>query len=439
MTQVPADLGDVTSRETAVGLDALDPLAGFRSGFQISDPDLCYLAGNSLGRLPLPVITAVDRFLTEEWGTQLVDGWSHWLDEAQSTGDVLGEAILGAAPGQSLVQDTTSMNFYQLCVAAVRARPGRRTVIIDSGNFPTDRYILAGIAEAMDLHLVTLDNDGTGGRGSVAVDSHLETIAPAALAEHLNEDVALVTLQVVQYRSGARQDVPGITHIVHQHGALVLWDASHAGGCVDLRLDDWDVDLAVGCTYKYGNSGPGAPAWSYVNRRLQDALRVPIQGWFANEDQFDMGPVFTPANGIRGFEVATPPLMGLRAVAASHAMIREAGMGAISQKVSLGTQLMVALFDEWLAPLGFTLGTPRAAIDRGAHITVSHPEARTMARAMRVLARTIGDYRAPDSIRLAMSPLPTSYAEVWDGMARMRDLVATGQYRDVPESSTRVT
>lgn len=410
-----------TERAYAEALDAADPLAGYRDLFHIADPDVCYLDGNSLGRLPLATPAAVQQFLTQEWGAELVDGWSHWLAEARTVGDLVGRATLGASPGQTLVQDTTSANLYQLCVAAIKARPGRRTVIIDAANFPTDRYILAGIAEAMDLNLVVLDND----RGDELVDLPL------------SDDVALVTLQIVQYRSGSRQDVPGITAAVREAGGLVVWDAAHAAGSIDLHFDDWGVDLAVGCTYKYGNSGPGATAWLYVSHDMQD-LRVPIQGWFANSRQFEMGPAFEPAEGIRRFQIASPGILGLRAVATSYAMIEDAGMAAIAEKAARGTQLMIDLFDAWLAPLGFGLLTPRDPDQRGGHITITHPDARQIAAAMRTLTKTIPDFRMPDGIRVAISPLPTSYTEVWDGLDRMRRLVESGRYREV-EAAGEVT
>ncbi len=426
---------DPTDRSTAQALDTADPLAGYKEQFHISDPDLCYLDGNSLGRLPLATLPALTDLLTNEWGDELVDGWAHWIDEAQTTGDLLGRATLGADPGQTLVQDTTSANFYQLCSAAIAARPGRKKILIDSANFPTDRYILAGIAHSMDLDLVILDNDGSG---AVPITSDCEQISVGALDEHLDDSVALVTLQVVQYRSGTLQDVPGLTELVRSHGALTVWDASHAAGSVDLQFDEWGVDLAVGCTYKYGNSGPGAPAWLYVNAARQDELRVPIQGWFANRDQFDMGPTFEPAAGIRRFQIATPPVMGLRAVQVAYQMIAEAGMAAISAKARQGTELMINLYDAWLAPLGFSLLTARDPQHRGGHITIGHPDAKQIAAAMRILTKTIPDYRVPDSIRLAISPLPNSYTEVWDGFDRLRELVTSRRYVEVG-STGRVT
>jgi kynureninase len=434
-----AQYGEPTERSTALALDAADPLAKYKQAFQISDPDLCYLDGNSLGRMPLASIKAVNDFLTSEWGTELVDGWAHWIDEAQAAGNLLGRATLGAAEGQTLVQDTTSVNFYQLCNAAIKARPGRKTVIIDSSNFPTDRYILEGIAKDLGLNLITLNNDGMGGPGQVDVDADCELITPEVLEPFLNDDVALVTLQVIHYRSGSRPDVKAITDLVRRHGGLVVWDASHAGGAIDLQFDEWGVDLAVGCTYKYGNSGPGSPAWLYVAKSMQSQVLPTIQGWFANDKQFEMGPFFEPAEHIRRFQIASPSIMGIRAVQASYSMIEEAGMKTISEKAALGTELILALFDAWLAPLGFSLLTPRDHNRRGGHITVGHPDAKKIAAAMRSMTNTIPDYRTPNSIRLAIAPLPTSYTEIYDGLQRMRDLVASKKYQEIQDNGSRVT
>jgi kynureninase len=434
-----AEYGEATNRSTALALDAADPLAKYKQAFQISDPDLCYLDGNSLGRMPLASVKAVNDFLTQEWGTELVDGWAHWIDEAQAAGNLLGRATLGAAEGQTLVQDTTSVNFYQLCLAAIKARPGRKTVIIDASNFPTDRYILAGIANDLGLNLITLNNDGMGGPGQVDVQADCELITAEILEPFMNDDVALVTLQVIHYRSGSRPDVKAITDLVRKHGGLVVWDASHAGGAIDLQFDKWGVDLAVGCTYKYGNSGPGSPAWLYVAKEIQPQVLPTIQGWFANDKQFEMGPFFEPATDIRRFQIASPSIIGIRAMQASYEMIEEAGMQAISEKAALGTDLILALYDAWLAPLNFTLLTPRDQNKRGGHITVGHPDAKKIAAAMRSMTNTIPDYRTPDSIRLAIAPLPTSYTEIFDGLQRMRDLVASKKYLEIQDSGSRVT
>ena len=433
------NFGLATEEATAIALDKADKLASFRAEFFIADENLCYLDGNSLGRLPKRSIEKVNHFLTEEWGTELVDGWSHWIDEAQPAGDLLGRATLGAAAGQVLVCDTTSVNFYQLCVAAIQARPNRKTIIIDSSNFPTDRFVLQGIAEQFGLNLITLSNDGSGGPGAVSVESENEMITTEILKPFLSEDVALVTLQAIHYRSGSRPEIKAITDLVRSFGGLVVWDASHAAGAIELDFDKNGVDLAVGCTYKYGNSGPGSPAWLYVRKEMQNQLRVPIQGWFAQDDQFGMGPVFEPTNDIRRFQIASPSIIGIRQVQVSYEMIERAGIKAISEKAAVGTELMIALFDAWLQPLGFTLLTPREAANRGGHITLGHPEAKRIAAALRKYAGVVPDYRTPDSIRLAISPLPTSFVEVWEGFKRIRDSVLREDYLQIQEDGNRVT
>jgi kynureninase len=377
-------------------------------------------------------VKAVNEFLTLEWGREVVTGWSHWVDEAQPVGDLLGRSALGAAAGQVLVCDTTSVNFYQLCLAAINARPGRKTIITDAANFPTDRYILAGIAKQHGLNLVLIDNESSG-------SAENERITVDILKPYMNEDVALVTFEVIQYRSGARNDIKSITDFVRSFGAMVLWDASHAAGAIELDFDANGVDIAVGCTYKYGNSGPGAPAWLYVSKRVQSELQVPIQGWFGNEDQFGMGPEFVKASGIRGFQIASPPIIGIRSVKVAFEMIEEASIKAIAHKAATGTQMMIDLYDAWLADLGFTLLTSRDANERGGHISLGHPDAAQICIALRQLANVIPDYRTPNVIRLAIAPLPTSYVEVWDGFQRLRDLVLSKKYKEIKGSDSRVT
>jgi kynureninase len=422
----------ITDREYALELDRNDPLAHFRSRFVITDPDMCYLDGNSLGRLPHSTVIAINEYMTQEWGREVVTGWSHWVDEAQPTGDLIGRSALGAGPGQMLTCDTTSVNFYQLAVAAINARPGRKTIITDAANFPTDRYILDGIAKQLGLNLVIINNESAG-------SAENERITPEILEKYLNDDVALVTLEVIQYRSGARNDIKSLTDLTRKYGALLLWDASHAVGAIEMNLDANGADLVVGCTYKYGNSGPGSPAWLYVSKRIQKELQVPIQGWFSQGDQFGMGPVFERAEGIRGYQIASPSLMGLRCVKSAFEIIEEAGIDAIASKAAIGTQMMIDLYDAWLADLGITLLTSRNAKERGGHITLGHPDAARICIALRQFANVIPDYRTPNSIRLAISPLPTSYVEVWDGFQRIRDLVASRQYEKVEEGGSRVT
>ncbi len=422
----------ITDRQFAVDLDAKDPLAKYREQFVITDPTMCYLDGNSLGRLPKQTIKVINDFLIDDWGAKVVEGWNDWIDQAQVTGDLIGRATLGAASGQVLACDTTSVNFYQLVGAALAARPGRKTIIVDAANFPTDRYILQGLAKTHGLKLITIDNESPG------LAEH-ERITPEILEKYLSEDVAFVTLEVIQYRSGARTDIKAITDLARKYGALTIWDASHAVGAIEMNFDANGVDLAVGCTYKYGNSGPGAPAWLYVAKRIQKELQTPIQGWFAQSNQFEMGSTFEKSGDIRGFQIASPSLIGLKSIQSAFGMIEEAGIDAIAAKCAQGTEMMIGLYDAWLADLGFTLNTSRNPKERGGHISLVHPEAKRISVALRQFANVIPDYRVPDSIRLAIAPLPTSYLEVWDGFERIRDLVSTRQYEKIQANEMRVT
>ena len=415
-------------RDFAVQLDTRDPLSHYRSRFFIADLSQCYLDGNSLGRMPIATQQIINQFLQDEWASQLVEGWNTWIDQAQSVGDLIGRAALGAAPGQTLAIDTTSVNFYQLCHAAITARPGRRTVISDTSNFPTDRYILEGLCKELGCKLVLIDDS----------DGH-EYVTPEVLSQYLTDDVALVTLSVIQYRSGALHDIPRLTSLARDAGALFVWDASHAVGVVPMQFDKDGVDLAVGCTYKYGNSGPGSPGWMYVKTSMQRELHVPIQGWFAQHDQFAMAQGFDRSPTIRGFQIASPSIIGLRCIQSAFSMIEEATLPEIAKKAATGTELMLQLFDLWLEPLGCSVITPRDAQQRGGHITISHPEARRISVALREQAQVIADYRQPDCIRLAISPLATSYTEVWDGFDRLRNIISTRSFEQVVVSGSRVT
>jgi kynureninase len=317
--------------------------------------------------------------------------------------------------------------------------PGRNKVIVDSANFPTDRYIVAGLAEQLGKEVITLDTDGSGGPGAVKIDSENEVIGVEALRPLLSSDVSMLTLQAINYRSGAKQDIRGINALAKEFGILVVWDCSHAIGSIELDFEKNGVQLAVGCTYKYGNSGPGSPAWLFVANQLQTKLRVPIQGWFAQDKQFEMGPFFEPAETIRRYQIASPSIIGIKAVEVAFEMIERAGISNIQQKAQLGTKLMVDLHKQWLEPLGFGLGSPEDPTKRGGHIILTHPDAKQIAGALRKFKKVIPDYREPNSLRLAISPLATSYREVFEGFKRLRDLVASGDYKNFKDEGNRVT
>src|SRR5262245_10874058 len=405
----------VTADIDPAELDASDPLAGFRDRFVAPDPGLLYLDGNSLGRPPRAALERLRRVAEEEWAGELIRGWEHWLGEPRRIGDVLGTEILGARPDETIVCDSTTVNFARLASAALDARPGRRLIVTDRDNFPTDRYVLEGLARDRDREVVWLDPDPIDG----------PTVADvAAVLTARGDDVALVTLTHVNYRSAAIADLPAITALAHDAGALVLWDLCHSAGAVPVELEEHGVDLAVGCTYKYLNGGPGAPGYLYVRAEHQGVLRNPIQGWFGQADQFEMGQSFRPQPGIAGWLTGTPGMLGLAAVDEAVRLIAEAGVDRIRAKGIALTEYAIALHDAVLAPVGFTLGSPRDATRRGAHVSIRRADARDLTRRM-LAAGVIPDFRAPDSIRLGLSPLTTSFTDVRRAFDRIADLAAT--------------
>ena len=407
---------DPSAAADPAALDAADPLAPFRRRFVIPDPDLVYLDGNSLGRPPLRAIEHVSRVATEEWAGQLIRGWEHWLAAPSRVGDLLGTGLLGARPDEVVICDSTTVDFYRLASAALDARPGRGTIVTDRANFPTDRYVLEGLARDRDREIAWLDPDPIDGPTADAV--------AAALAAHPG-DVALVTLSHVNYRSAAIADLPAITGLAHDAGALVLWDLSHSAGAVPVGLAEHGVDLAVGCTYKYLNGGPGAPAYLYIRSDLQGELPNPIQGWFGQADQFEMGQGFRPRPGIAGWLTGTPGMLGLAAAEEGIRVSVEAGIDAIRAKGIALTEYAIALYDAWLAPLGFSLGSPREAARRGAHVAVRRSDARELTRRL-IEAGVVPDFRAPDSVRLGLSPLTTSFSDVARGVATLARLAGGG-------------
>jgi kynureninase len=414
-------------RQRAAAFDKADPLARFRTRFVQDDTPRIYLDGNSLGRMPIATAARIEAML-RAWSSELVGGWHRWIDAPVHTGDLLAEAVLGARPGEVLACDSTTVNFYKLARAALAARTGRRVVVTDRDNFPTDRYVLEGLAASGDAELRMLECDPVAGPQASEIEA---ACAPG--------DVALVTLSHVAYRSGALADLFQITRAAHDAGALVLWDLSHSAGAVPVDLEAAGADLAVGCTYKYLNAGPGAPAYLYVRGELQESLRSPIQGWFGQHDQFAMERPYEPHEGVRRFLAGTPPILGLAAVDVGAELVGEAGIEAIRAKGGSLTALAVDFHDAELVPLGFELGSPRDAHRRGAHVSLRHADAWRICRALIERAQVVPDFRPPDSIRLGMSPLATSHGEVVEALVRLRDLVGRGAHTSVDSARARVT
>lgn len=401
------------TRADAVALDAADPLAGRRDQFVIDDEGPIYMDGNSLGRLPHPTAARLAEVVAHEWGRDLVTSWERWVDLPAAVGDEVGGALLGAAPGQVVVADSTTVNLYKLAAAALSARPG--ALVTDAANFPTDRYVLAGLAAATGRRLVQIDCDDVEGPDAPSV--------ARACAEA--GEVAVVSLSHVGYRSGALADMAAVTAAAHDAGALTLWDLSHAVGAVEVALDAAGADLAVGCTYKYMNAGPGAPAFLYVRRDLHGRLPQPIWGWFAQQDQFAMGPAYDPVPGIGAYLSGTPPILGLVAVQEGARLLAGAGMPALRAKSMTLTSFAVEIIDARLVPLGVELGTPRDPHRRAGHVSVRHPDAESLSARLAEQG-VITDFRTPDSIRFGLPPLYTRFVEVFDALETLRGLLAGG-------------
>jgi kynureninase len=325
-----------------------------------------------------------------------------------------------------LVCDSTTVNLYKLARAALGARPGRGVILTDDDNFPTDRYVLAGIAAERRAELRMIHTD---------MDSGVTADAVRAVVD---DETALVSLSHVAYRSGALADMTAITGIVHDAGALVLWDLCHSAGSVPVELDACGADLAVGCSYKYLNAGPGAPAFLYVSGRLHDALRQPIQGWFGQREQFQMGPDYDPVPGIGRFLTGTPDVAGTVAVEEGARLLAEAGIGRLREKGIRLTDYLIALADAWLAPLGCVVASPRDPARRGSHVCLRHPEAWRIGQAL-IHKGVIGDYRTPDRLRLGPTPITTRYTDIWDAMDATRRIVAGKDYEDFTAEPAQVT
>jgi kynureninase len=404
------------TRDDVLALDAADPLAAFRERFVITDPERLYLDGNSLGRLP---IATRDRLaaMTAEWGDVLVSGWPDWIDAPRRTGDLLAEHVLGARPGEVLACDSTTVNLYKLAEAVLATRP-EGALVTEQGNFPTDRYVLEGLAARYGREARFFD----GGFRAEVLD-----------------DTALLVLSHVDYRSGALVDMASTQALCDEAGVPLIWDLSHSAGAVPIDLAGCGARLAVGCTYKYLNAGPGAPAYLYVAEALQPELRSPIWGWFGQAEQFAMERPYEPVPSVERFLAGTPPILGLAAVEEGAKLTGEAGARRLREKSITQTELMAELHDAWLEPLGFSFGSPRDPQARGSHVALRHREAWQICQALVERANVVPDFRGPDVIRLASTPLYTRYVDLYDAFGRLRDLVALGAHRELPAEPGRVT
>ena len=410
--QLPATL----DRNSCAALDQADALAAFRDRF-LDDGSTIYLDGNSMGRLPKAAVPRLREMAEHEWGTILVRGWteSGWMDSPLRVGDQIG-TLIGAAPGEVLVSDSTSVNLFKLIAAVLRARPQRRVVLTERSNFPTDLYIASGVVEMLGCELRAVER--------------------AALRDSLDGDTALLLLTHVDFRTGERHDMAGLTEAAHAAGALVLWDLSHSVGAVEIQLQRDRVDLAVGCGYKYLNGGPGSPAFLHVASGLHDELRNPIQGWLGHDTPFTFESGFRRAGGIRAWMVGSPPVLAIGALAVGVDIHLEAGARAIGEKAALLTAVFMRLAHARLEPLGFEVATPPEPERRGAQVSLRHADGLAIVRAVADRG-VVGDFRPPDICRFGLAPLYTRYVDVWDAIERIADVVERGVHR-LPEYQQEV-
>ncbi|KAA1421535.1 aminotransferase class V-fold PLP-dependent enzyme [Nocardioides humilatus] len=403
----------------AVELDAADPLAAHRAAFVSDDEVVAYLDGNSLGRPLHATRDRLARFVDAPWGDRLIRAWDEgWMDAPTELGDTIGRVCLGAAAGQTVVADSTTVLLYKLVRAAVDAQarddPRRTEIVVDTDNFPTDRFVVEGIAAERGLELRWI----TPGSDAGVTADQVRAVA--------SDRTALVLLSHIAYRSGQLADLPAITRVAHEAGALVLWDLCHSVGSVEIDLDVQHVDLAVGCTYKYLNGGPGAPAFAYLAERHHGRLRQPIQGWMGAADPFAMGPSYEPATGIRQLISGTPPIIGMLPMRDMLALIDEVGMAAVRRKSVALTEFAVEVADRLLEPYGVVVASPRDRAVRGGHVTLDHPDFRAVTAELWQRG-VIPDFRPPHGLRVGLSPLSTSFAEVAAGLAVVADELRRAQ------------
>lgn len=393
-------------------LDQIDPLAHHLAEFADAPGVTAYLDGNSLGRPLRDLPEKAAAFIRDDWGTRLIRSWDEqWMQLPMQLGDRIGRVALGAAAGQTVVADSTSVMLYKLMRAAIAARPGRDEIVIEAGNFPTDRFIAAGVADETGATVRWIEPDAITG------------VAAEDVAALVSDRTALVVLSHVDYRSGALADMKQITRTVQDAGALMLWDLCHSVGVVPMQLDEWGVDMAVGCTYKYLNGGPGSPAFGYLRAEHHGAVTQPIHGWWGAADIFAMGPEYAPEPGIRQLLSGTPPVLSMLAMQGMLDLLDSEGLPAVRAKSITLTEFAVRAYDELLAPLGVRLLSPRNASQRGGHVTIGHDEFQRITEELWAEG-IIPDFRFPDGIRLGLSPLSTSHEETLRGILAVRDALA---------------
>ncbi len=416
------------SLQHAQQLDAEDELAHFRDRFVISDPDMIYLDGNSLGRLPKASTECINELVHQQWGDRLIRSWNEgWFDLPERIGGKIAQ-LIGAQPDEVIVADSTSVNLFKLMVAALHEKAGGTQVVTDEQNFPSDLYILQGIQGLMancELRIAKADNDVRD--------------AESVIKSMLNPQTALLTLSHTLFKSGAVYNMAALTAAAHDVGALVLWDLSHSVGALPVDLNGCNVDLAVGCSYKYLNGGPGAPAFLYVRRDLQEKLFNPIAGWMGQRNLFDLALQYSPTSGLRHFLSGTAPVLSLAAIEPGVDLLLEAGMERLRAKSIAQTEYLISLWEAILQPLGFTLNSPRDVSLRGSHVSLGHEEGLRIDLALIHDMKVLPDFRRPDNIRIGIAPIYTTFVDTHTAVMRMKQVVEEKIYEKYPKEAPKVT
>ena len=410
-------------------LDAQDEIASFRNEFVIDDPNMIYVDGNSLGRMPKRSAKRAAEVVNEEWGKQLIRSWGvNWFEAPGKIGAKIA-GLVGAADDEVVVCDSTTMNLYKVVMAALMMQTGRNKIVTDEFNFPSDHYVIQGCANIF------------GNRYEIGVIKSDDgiTITDSAIDAMIDTNTAVLILSHVVFKSGFLYDAARITEFAHKKGVLVVWDLSHSVGSVPVELDKWDADFAIGCTYKYLNGGPGAPAFLYVNSKIQDRAVSPIWGWFGDKRPFNFDLKFEPAEGIKRFLVGTPNVISMLTMEPGVDLLLEARMDRLRKKSIKQTSFLIEMNDKFLAPLGFSLGTPREEARRGSHVSIRHPEGYRINLALINDLQVIPDFREPDNIRLGIAPIYTRFVDIWEAVARLSRVMEEGLYKKYSSDRQAVT
>lgn len=419
--------------EFALQLDKKDKLSDYRNMFYFDDIKSIYLDGNSLGRLPVKTKTLISEAVEKQWGTNLIESWNkNWYTKSENLGNKIAQ-IIGASNGEVIVSDSTSVNLYKLAKAALKFQSGKTRIVSDVFNFPTDLYILQGI----------IGDFGNKHELILADSKDKITIDIDDLKSKINDNTALVVLSLVAFKSAFMYNAGEITEWAHKKGALVLWDLSHAAGAVPVELNKINADLAVGCTYKYLNGGPGSPAFLYVRQDLQEKLTNPIQGWFGEKNPFEFELNYRPGVGIRKFLTGTPPVLNLLTIEPGLDLLIEAGTKSLFEKSKELSEYFFYLTSEFLLEFGFEFGSPLDPALRGSHVSLKHPESYRICQSLiqpkNVDLKIIPDFREPDNIRFGLTPLYTSFTEIWETINRLKKIIKTCEYKSFDSERNPVT